>query len=270
MSFQIWSVINLTPDSFYKGSRFRSSNFLSFAENSFEEGVDVLDIGAESSRPFSKRISADEEWLRLEGPLKELKKAVGDSCFSHRVSIDTCKPEIAERCLDLGIGIINDITGLESNKMTQLVSDYGARIVIMHSRGRPKTMQRNVRYQDVTSEIQIFLEKQTLKAIKKGIHPKNIIWDYGIGFGKEVHHNLKLLKDTRKFKGKGYPIMVGLSRKSFIGKILNLQDPEQREGASLVLHTYLALEGVDILRVHDVRETCQMRILLERLSKFSV
>ena len=269
MSFQIWSVINLTPDSFYKSSRFTDKNFLSFAENSLREGADVLDIGAESSRPFSEQISLHEEWLRLEKPLKELKKAIGEVDFSHRVSIDTWKPEIAQRCLDMGVMTINDITGLKSDKMRRLISEYEAKVIIMHSRGKPKTMQKNISYRDVTFEIQNFLEKQTLKALKKGIDPKKIIWDYGIGFGKEVQHNLELLKNTKKFKEKGYPIMVGLSRKSFIGKILNLENPEQRGSASLSLYTFLALEGVDILRVHDVQETCQMRTLLQNLKVFN-
>ena len=149
MSFQIWAVINLTPDSFYKGSRFNVTNFLNFAENNFKQGADVLDIGAESSRPFSVPITADEEWLRLEKPLEKLRKTFGTSCFSTRISVDTYKPEVAERCLEMGVRIINDITGLTSKRMRQLISEYKAKVVIMHSRGKPKTMQKNISYKDV-------------------------------------------------------------------------------------------------------------------------
>ncbi len=270
MSFQIWAVLNLTPDSFYQGSIVSKEDFLHRASQFLEMGADVLDIGAESSRPFSKPISWEEEWNRLYAPLNDLKKILGKDDFFNKVSVDTYKPEITKKCLQMGVGIINDISGLKNNKMLDLISDFSARVVIMHSKGTPKNMQINPIYTDVVSEVLEFLHDRSKNAIQKGVLAKNIIWDYGIGFGKTVEHNLELLKNSYKFKRDGYSLMAGISRKSFIGKILGLTDTDQRGPASLILNTYLVLkQWVDILRVHDVKEIVQMRTLLKELDAYS-
>ena len=265
MSFQIWAIINLTPDSFYQHSRFTETTFLPQVEYILNCGADMLDIGAESTRPFSRSISIEEEWRRLKTPLKSLKKEYGDNFLSKRVSIDTRKSEIAERSIELGAGTINDTSGLSSLKMIQLLAKYQKKVVIMHSQGKPSQMQVNPNYKDLISEILNFLKSRSITATKNGVLPKNIIWDYGIGFGKTVEHNLMLLKNIKKFKSCGYPLMVGLSRKSFIGKILKLDNTNNYDIGSLVLHTFLALQDIDILRVHDVKETNQMRLLLKKL-----
>ncbi|MDH5717793.1 MAG: dihydropteroate synthase [Spirochaetia bacterium] len=262
---QVWAILNLTSDSFYEKSRVKENKFIDFALKCINEGADVLDIGAESSRPFSKPVTWEEEWQRLEKPLKLLKKELGEQTFEKIISVDTYKPETARRTLDMGIKIINDIKGGQNLKMLNLVSSYQAKIVIMHSKGTPENMQIKPEYSDVTNEVLIFLKKQTKAAISAGINKENIIWDYGVGFGKTTSHNLSLIKNTSVFKKEGFLLLTGISRKSFIGEILNLPNPEARGFASGIIHTYLALQGVDILRVHDVKETVQIRTLLSSL-----
>ena len=265
MSFQIWGVINLTPDSFYSGSRFSETTFLPHVENALKLGVDVFDIGAESTRPFAKQVSLNEEWSRLKHPLLCLKKEYGNDFLLNRVSIDTRKSDIAKKSIELGVGTINDTGGLSSEKMSQIIAEHQRRVVIMHSQGEPSEMQINPSYENLIQEVLTFLKSRSIQATTAGILPKNIIWDYGIGFGKRVEDNFMLLKNTKIFKNCGYPLMVGLSRKSFIGKVLKLDDPDDRGVGSLILHVFLALQNVDILRVHDFEETRQLKILLEHL-----
>ena len=262
MSLQIWGVLNLTPDSFYAASRFTEKTFFSHAERMLKAGADVMDIGAESTRPFAEGISMEEEWSRLKNPLKCLKKAYGSDFLSKRVSVDTRKPEIARRSIDLGVGFINDTSGLRSEGMIRAIAESQKKVVIMHSQGNPKDMQFRPEYKEVISEVLVFLKNRSMEAVGRGILPKNIIWDPGIGFGKTKEHNLTLIKNTKAFQKEGYPLLVGLSRKSFIGKILGLDDPRDRGTGTLILHSFLALKGVDILRVHDVKETDQLRRLL--------
>lgn len=230
-----------------------------------EAGADVLDIGAESSRPFSDPISAEEEWSRLGEPLQLLKNELGAETFSKQVSIDTYKPETAAKVLDMGVSFINDIGGGRENKMLQLVASYEASIVLMHALGPPKTMQENPSYADVTAEVLQFLEEATRRALSAGISDDKIIWDYGIGFGKRLEDNLTLLKESRRFRQNGRKLMAGISKKSFIGAMLGLEDIEARKDPTLILHTYLALQGVDILRVHDIQETEYIRQILHFL-----
>ncbi len=265
MRFQIWGVINLTPDSFYSGSRFCEITFLPYVENALKLGVDVFDIGAESTRPFSKKVSVNEEWSRLKTPLSCLRKEYGNDFLLNCVSVDTYKPDIAERSIEVGVGTINDTSGLSLDRMKQVIAKHQRRVVIMHSQGEPSKMQINPSYENLIQEVLTFLKNRSIQATKAGILPKNIIWDYGIGFGKRVEDNLMLIKNTKIFRERGYPLMVGLSRKSFIGKLLKLDNPNDRGVGSLILHVFLALQNVDILRVHDLEETRQIRILLEHL-----
>jgi len=266
---EVWSIINATPDSFLAESRKQGVDAVKAAVDHLQQGVDVVDIGAESSRPFSTPLPPDEEWNRLQPILVDLKKEVGDAAFNHRVSVDTWKPEIARRAMDLGVSIINDIRGGGEKGMFETVQEYDATIVLMHSQGTPETMQVNPVYNDVVDEVYTFLKYRSNEAETTGIDKKKIIWDFGIGFGKTPEHNLDLLKNLNIFLASGHRLMAGVSRKSFIGKLLNLPEPEQRKDPSLVLHTYLALHRVSILRVHDIKETLMMRALLKSLSPLS-
>ena len=209
MSFQIWGVLNLTPDSFYAASRFTEKTFFSHAEKMLTAGADVIDIGAESTRPFAEEISPREEWSRLRNPLECLKKAYGSDFLSKRVSIDTRKPEIARRSIDLGVGFINDTSGLRSEEMIRAIAESQKKVVIMHSQGDPKDMQVRPKYKEVVSEVFVFLKNRSMEAVERGILPKNIIWDPGIGFGKNEEHNLMLIKNTKVFQKEGYPLAGG-------------------------------------------------------------
>lgn len=260
---EIWAVINLTPDSFYAPSRIQADEITQIANKFLAEGADKLDIGAESSRPGSEPVSAQEEWARLEKALLELKKKWGKTFLQEKVSVDTYKAEVAQNALQLGVGCINDIQGGQDPDMFSVIARYGAEFVIMHMKGKPKTMQDNPTYGNVVEEVLEFLKTQSQKAIAAGISREKIIWDYGIGFGKTVEHNLKLLAHTELFLQHGYRLLVGISRKSFLGKLLDVPRPEDRKEASLVLQTYLALKNVSILRTHDVKACHEMRLLLQ-------
>ena len=262
---QIWAVLNLTPDSFYAGSRIGSDDFWRAAQADLDLGADVLDLGAESTRPYSEPVSPDEQWARLEVPLKILQDNLPTSDFVRRVSVDTTSVSVAERAIELGIRIINDVSAETDTDMLKTVAAAGGQYVTMHSGGSPQKMQVNPQYSDVVQEVFDKLKEKSDKAHEAGIKAENLICDVGIGFGKTVEHNLALLRNISVFKKLGYRLLAGVSRKSFIGKILNLEDPSERLNGSTVVHTYLALQGVDILRVHDVRQACEMRTLLRRL-----
>lgn len=260
--FKIWAILNLTPDSFFAGSRTGPEEFIRRALSYLEMGADVLDVGAESTRPYSDPVSAEEEWGRLEKPLLALKQALGPLRFRTAVSIDTYKGEIAEKALEMGAGTINDVGAGGDPRLLKAVAQHGAKLVLMHSAGPPKTMQDDPKYQDVTREAVAFLNRRTASAVEAGVEPQNIIWDPGIGFGKTLDHNLTLIKNIGALKQGKYPLMYGVSRKSFLGKLLDIDDVEGRKDPTIVVHTYLALREVDILRVHDIAETVMIRKII--------
>ena len=261
---KIWAVLNLTPDSFFPTSRANSENFVKRSLDALDSGAAILDVGAESSRPSAVEISNEEEWNRLH-PLLNLKKEIGDQKFSECVSVDTYKPEIAEKALEIGVKIINDIRGGESDELVNSVAKHNAKIVLMHAKGRPQNMQNNPSYIDVVNEVLTFLKQRTEKCIKAGIPPQNIIWDPGIGFGKTLEHNMDLLKNISSFITEPYKLMIGVSRKSFIAKLLGIDDINKRLGPTIAVHTYLALQGVDILRVHDVESAVHVKKITQEL-----
>lgn len=266
---EIWGVLNITPDSFYQASR-AGSNFIDTATKMLRAGADKLDIGAESSRPFSEPVSAEEEWARLEPPLTSLKQHLTPQEFSSIVSIDTYKAITARRALELGVRIINDISAGADTGMFEAVAEYKAAIVLMHAGGTPQTMQVDPQYSDVIKEVFNYLEERSRLALTAGIEKENIIWDAGIGFGKTVNHNVALIKNARTFLNSGYPVMYGISRKSFIGKILGLTDPAERLTGTIAVHVYLALQGVSILRVHDITESVQTVKMVQAIQETRV
>ncbi len=264
MKTKLMAIINVTPDSFYAGSRAMSQQAVEMALRFVDEGADMIDIGGESTRPGSEIVSAEEELTRVLPVIEKLSKKINIP-----ISIDTYKPDVALAAIDAGAKIVNDITGMRSKKMRELVADSKSQCVIMHMKGEPKTMQVSPTYSDVVKEVYAFLSSSIKNCEGDGINSKKIIIDPGIGFGKTTAHNLELLKNIEKFKKLKKPILVGASRKSFIGRILGNEStplpPEDRLEGSLAIATYCALQSVDILRVHDVKETLRAIKVLELL-----
>ena len=247
----VMGILNLSPDSFYSGNR--SSNpddVLRFAEQMVEDGAHILDVGAESTRPGTKEISVELELKRLLPVISKLA-----SRFSVQISVDTSKFEVADAVLQEGATLINDVTGLRKGKqMSETVSRHGAGIVIMHMQGTPESMQNNPEYNDVGTEVLSFLRESVKTAESTGIIPESIAVDPGIGFGKTLNHNLALIARLGQLKELKKKILLGVSRKSFIGKILDLEVEDRLEG-SLAAGIAGVMNGADILRVHDVAAT---------------
>jgi len=241
-------VINVTPDSFSDGGLYLEKK--QAIERGLElaaQGADILDVGGESTRPGSDAISPEEELQRIIPVISELRKKT-----NVLISVDTTKSAVAEAALEAGADIINDISAFRfDDRMPLVATETGAPVVLMHMKGVPKTMQSNPYYEDLFQEIRCFLEERIATAEAYGIKRENIIVDPGIGFGKSLEHNLSIINNLNFMEKLNRPILVGISRKSFIGKILNLPPEERVEGtiASAVLSV---LKGAHILRVHDV------------------
>ena len=247
----VMGIINVSPDSFYRESRCTTvDQAISKAKGMIKEGVDILDIGAESSRPGSVSISEQEELDRLMPVLAKLVKVT-----KVPISVDTYKPEVASAVLQEGANVINDISGLSSgNMMAKVVSRHNAGIVLMHMQGTPETMQKSPYYDNVCSEVLEFLRQKIELAEDAGIDSKSIAIDPGIGFGKNLNHNLTLISNLAKFKDLDKAILLGVSRKSFIGEVLCL-GPEERLEGSIAAGVIGFINGANILRVHDVNAT---------------
>ncbi len=245
----LMGIVNLSPDSFYKNSRSSSEkDAILLAERHIEEGAGVLDIGAESSRPGSRPISDELELERLLPVVSKICKR-----FDVPVSVDTYKPRVAERVLGAGATIINDITGLRgSSEMAEIIARNKAGVVLMHMQGIPETMQDGPCYDDVIQDIIIFLKKSIDLAQNTGI--EKIAVDPGIGFGKSQTHNLEIIRRLKEFRELGKPVLLGVSRKSFIGGVLDLPAEERLEG-SLAATVIGVLNGATMFRTHDVQAT---------------
>lgn len=247
----IMGIINLSPDSFCGENRCETeSEALKTAERLLKEGADQLDVGAESSRPGSRAIPEDVEIRRLVPVVSVLARK-----FEVPISVDTYKPEVAQRVLEAGAVWINDITGLQGRpQMAGLIARHGAGAVIMHMKGVPANMQDHPQYEDLVGEILGFLQKSLEIARSAGIAEDRIVIDPGIGFGKTPEHNLELIRCLDRFRVLNKPILLGASRKSFIGQVLDLPVEDRLEG-SLAAAILGVMNGASILRVHDVRAT---------------
>ncbi len=249
-SVAVMGIINLSPDSFYAGNRCATvEEAVRRAENMVEEGAHVLDVGAESTRPGSQAIGEETELKRLVPVISALAKRVPVP-----ISVDTSKPAVADRVLQEGARIINNVAGPNHPEMSRVIARHGAGVVVMHMQGVPETMQDNPKYGDVVEDVLEFLRLSVETAGSAGIAPRSIAVDPGIGFGKTLGHNLKLIGSLRRFKVLDKPVLIGVSRKSFIGRILDLDAEERLEG-SLAAGVAGVINGADILRVHDVRAT---------------
>lgn len=246
----IMGVINCTPDSFYPGSRRTGPEAaIELGLQMAEDGADILDIGGESSRPGSDPVPADEELERVLPVVEGLLKSV-----EVPVSIDTYKASVAEAALSLGAHIVNDISGLGFDPdMAKTAVKYGAPVVLMHIKGKPKDMQKDPIYNNVVQEIREYFEERLGYATGQGIAKEQIILDPGLGFGKRLRDNYEIVNNLMKFTELGCPLLIGPSRKSFIQKVLDLPSDEAREG-TLAMGTAAILNGAHILRVHDVKE----------------
>ncbi|MDD2716479.1 MAG: dihydropteroate synthase [Candidatus Wallbacteria bacterium] len=254
----LMGILNLTPDSFYAGSRLKSiDEALGRADRMAEDGADFLDLGAESTRPGADSVSAEDELSRLLPLVRALKKRKVPP-----LSIDTYKSAVAAACLSEGAEIVNDISGLDFDaKMAEIVAESGATVCLMHIKGTPKDMQKNPLYHDLISEVYTELSRKKERALQAGIEPERIMLDPGIGFGKSVSDNFVLIRRLSEFRSLRCPLLLGLSRKSFIGATIGGKPPEQRLNGSTVLHTLGVLGGADILRVHDVAEAKETLLL---------
>lgn len=255
----VMGIINVTPDSFYANSRVSETDLLKKVEEMIEAGVAIIDVGGESTRPGAEPVPLDEELRRVVPAVNVIKKH-----FSIPVSVDTYKAEVAKAALEHGADMVNDISALRfDQRMVDVVAHYDCPVVLMHMKGEPRTMQLNPEYGDVVREIVEFLRERIAFAQAHGI--RKIIVDPGIGFGKKLEHNLQILAKLDEFKVLGYPLLVGASRKSMIGALLGNVPPEARLNGTLAVTAYCVLKGVDIVRVHDVRENVEVVKVLEAI-----
>lgn len=246
----VMGIVNCTPDSFYPGSRRpEAKDALGAALRMAEDGADVLDVGGESSRPGADPVSAEEEIRRVIPVIREIRAQSGIL-----ISVDTWKKAVAERALDEGADMINDITALRGDPvLPALAASRGVPVILMHMRGSPKTMQKNPSYADAVSEIFRELSDSIKAAVDAGISRGLIFADPGIGFGKRVEDNLRIIGELASFKALGVPLVMGISRKSFLGEVTG-RPVEGRLAATTAANALAAFNGADILRVHDVPE----------------
>ena len=262
-STAIMGIINLSPDSFYSRSIPRSiSGVFNVAKKMIQEGVHILDVGAETTRPGSKGISVKLELERLLPVITKLTKE-----FDIPISVDTYKPEVASVVLQEGVSVINDISGLGAGyKMANVIARHKAGVVLMHMKGTPEPMQKKPYYKDVSAEVLNFLSSRIMLAEEAGIDFESIAIDPGIGFGKTLTHNVDLITKLDQLKVLGKQILLGVSRKSFIGDILNLEPAERLEG-SIAAGIVGVINGANILRVHDVGSTMRAVRVVKALRK---
>ncbi len=254
----VMGILNVTPDSFFDGGKFLSTMELKERIDEFiDSGVDIIDIGGESTRPGSEPIDAEEELKRI---LPAVEYALSKNLI---VSIDTYKSKVAQKCLELGVQIINDISGLKFDpEMADVCANYHATAILMHIRGTPKNMQVNPFYSDTMAEIFDELNESIKIGLSKGI--KRIIVDPGIGFGKRLFDNFEILNRIEELKFLGYPILIGASRKSFIGRLLNLEVQDRLTG-TIVANAVSLYAGANFIRVHDYSEAIQTKKLIEAI-----
>jgi len=251
---RVMGILNVTPDSFSDGGRFTRDDALKAQiQAMLENGADLIDVGGESTRPYAEPVSEDEELHRVLPAIACIREMHRDI----PISVDTTKAEVARQALNAGADIINDVSALLFDAdMIRIAVAHEAPVILMHMRKTPKDMQDEPVYDDVIREITDFLIERIHWATEQGLDRKRIIVDPGIGFGKTVAHNLTILKHLRTFKDLGCPLLVGHSRKAFIGTLLGLETRE-RDMATALISSYCATQGADILRVHDVKKTVQ-------------
>jgi dihydropteroate synthase len=257
----LMGILNITPDSFSDGGHYLDpERALERAWEMVEEGADLIDIGGESSRPGAQSISVEEELQRTIPIIQVLAKKIPVP-----LSVDTVKAKVAEAALDKGASIINDISALNfDSQMAAVIARYRAPVILMHMLGNPRTMQQDPIYSDLIGQIKQYLNDNLRKAEDQGV--EQIILDPGIGFGKTVEHNLRILQELDKLLDLKRPLLIGASRKSFIGNVLDLPVDDRLEG-SLAVACWAAIKGVHIIRIHDVKQTRRVLGMIEAIQK---
>jgi dihydropteroate synthase len=259
----ILGVLNLTPDSFSDGGKFNKKKIgISKAINLYKEGADLIDVGGESTRPGSKPVNEKQEWNRINKILKIIVKKIP-------ISLDTRKSGIMENGIRIGVKLINDVSGLNFDPKTiNILKKYKIPFVIQHSIGTPENMQKNPKYKNELLDIYDYFENKITLIRSKGIKHNNIILDPGIGFGKNLKHNMNLIRGISIFHSLGFPILVGNSRKKFIKDISKKNDSNTRIGGTMSSSIFLMMQGIQILRIHDVNEVMQgIRVFKEIIKK---
>ena len=258
----IMGVLNLTPDSFSDGGKYNQrNNGFNHAINLFKLGANIIDVGGESTRPGSLEIKYKKEWNRIKKTIIKLNKKVN-------LSLDTRKSRIMEDGIKKGVNLINDISGLNYDKNSiEVLKKYNTPFVIHHIQGTPDTMQKNPKYENVLLDIYDFFEERISYVRKFGIKHNNIIIDPGIGFGKNLKHNMKLISNISIFHSLGFPVLIGLSRKKFIKDISKNNDSKERIGGTVSACLFAVMQGVQILRVHNVNEIIQSIKVFKELNK---
>ena len=258
----VMGIVNVTPDSFSDGGKFFSPEVaISHASNLIGQGADIIDIGGESTRPGAEQVSESEELKRV---IPVIEKIRTDNP-TILISIDTTKASVAKHAVEAGADIINDVSGLSfDNNMTGIVESFDVPVVIMHMKGNPQNMQLNPKYKDIVNEILDFFKMKIKIAIQSGINRSMIILDPGIGFGKTVEHNFELLSRLNEFNVLELPIMIGPSRKSFIGITLDLPPEDRLEGTAAAVSAGV-MNGASIVRVHDVKSMKRVVRIIEKV-----
>ncbi len=262
----IMGILNCTPDSFYPSSRHLSpESAVEAGLRMVEEGASILDVGGESTRPGAPFVEAEKEIDRIYPVIEEIRKR-----STVAISVDTRKSAVAQQAVNAGADIVNDVSGLRDDpELAGFVALRQVPVVLMHMRGTPVTMQERPHYGDAISEVSSELAERVAAAISAGVMKDRIIIDPGIGFGKRVEDNLRVIAEIDGFHSLGYPVLLGASRKSFIDKVLD-RDVDDRLFATLGVHAWAALHGVEILRVHDVAETYDLVRMIRAIEKESV
>lgn len=260
---EMMGIINVTPDSFYAGSRVGGAGAaLQRAGQMIAEGAALLDIGGESTRPGSAPVTAEEEKERVCPAIRAIRERHPDVLLS----VDTYRAATAAAACEAGADIINDISAMTFDpEMADVVLQYRVPVVLMHINGRPDHMQDHPHYDDVVEEVHAFLDERIQDALRRGISGERIIIDLGIGFGKNYGHNIALLRAIDRFQDLGMPHLLAVSRKGFIGKCLGETDPSDRLAGTVGISVYAALHGIEMARVHDVRENLQAVRMAEAL-----
>uniref|UniRef100_UPI0030B96E3F dihydropteroate synthase n=1 Tax=unclassified Candidatus Frackibacter TaxID=2648818 RepID=UPI0030B96E3F len=247
-------ILNVTPDSFSDGGQFDQLDIaVKHAKEMVANGADIIDIGGESTRPGSDPLPLEDELERVIPAIERLTDEIDVP-----ISIDTYKSKVGRAALEAGAHIINDVTGFKAEpELAKVAAEYGAPVIVMHTQGMPKEMQKNPSYDDLISEILEYLQESINTALEAGLEKNKIIIDPGIGFGKTTDHNLEIMQRLGEFKSLGQPILLGTSRKSMIGNTLNLPVEERVEGTGATVSIGIA-NGADIVRVHDVKEMARV------------
>ena len=254
-------ILNVTPDSFSDGGQFiEPTNAINQAKKMLEDGASIIDIGGESTRPGAKEVTEKEELTRVIPVIKAIRTF--SDCI---ISIDTSKPTVMEQAIAAGATMINDVRALQEENALRVASKLQVPVCLMHMQGQPRSMQKEPHYTDVVLDVKQFLQQRINDCLQAGIKKSNIIIDPGFGFGKTFEHNILLFKAINQFVEMGYPVLVGVSKKTMIGQILNEENVDKRNNASVVMAVLAVQQGASILRVHDVKPTVDALAVISSL-----